>query len=101
MSTLTYAANPALLRTIEANTRYAFRRADICDRGADVANNPGIRSQRGAAPRCRIACRSLDRRPAQFIKTNIEGTYWLLEVALAHWQRLPGARADRFRRTRR
>src|SRR5277367_6469052 len=31
---LTYAANLTSLRPIECNPRYAFRRADICDRGA-------------------------------------------------------------------
>jgi dTDP-glucose 4,6-dehydratase len=40
--------------------------------------------------------RSIDG-PAQFIKTNVEGTCSLLEAALAYWQRLPAARADRFR----
>ncbi|MGH7094625.1 MAG: dTDP-glucose 4,6-dehydratase, partial [Stellaceae bacterium] len=32
-----------------------------------------------------------------FIKTNIEGTYTLLEAALAHWRRLPAAAAAGFR----
>src|SRR6266850_1078562 len=31
---LTYAANLASLREVEANPRYAFRRADVCDRQA-------------------------------------------------------------------
>src|SRR3954466_16291377 len=40
--------------------------------------------------------RSIDG-PSQFVKTNIEGTYLLLEVVLDHWQRLSPARAARFR----
>jgi len=40
--------------------------------------------------------RSIDG-PADFISTNIVGTYTLLEAALAHWRRLPPARAEQFR----
>jgi dTDP-glucose 4,6-dehydratase len=40
--------------------------------------------------------RSIDG-PADFIKTNVEGTCVLLEAALAHWQRLPAERAALFR----
>ena len=39
--------------------------------------------------------RSIDG-PAEFINTNVVGTYVLLEVALAHWRTL-GSRAPRFR----
>src|ERR1700726_2727592 len=40
--------------------------------------------------------RSIDG-PAEFIKTNVEGTCVLLEAALAHWRKLPAERAARFR----
>jgi dTDP-glucose 4,6-dehydratase len=40
--------------------------------------------------------RSIDS-PAEFIKTNIDGTHTLLEAALDHWRRLPAHRAARFR----
>src|SRR6201982_3260643 len=40
--------------------------------------------------------RSIDG-PAQFIKTNVEGTYVLLEAALAQSRRLPPRRAAQFR----
>jgi dTDP-glucose 4,6-dehydratase len=40
--------------------------------------------------------RSIDG-PSAFIKTNIEGTFVLLEAVLAFWQRLPARRAARFR----
>ena len=39
--------------------------------------------------------RSIDG-PAEFINTNVVGTYVLLEAALAHWREL-GARAKNFR----
>jgi dTDP-glucose 4,6-dehydratase len=35
--------------------------------------------------------------PSQFIETNVEGTFALLEAALTYWQRLPLERAGRFR----
>ena len=35
--------------------------------------------------------------PADFITTNVVGTYQLLEAARDYFERLPGARADRFR----
>jgi len=40
--------------------------------------------------------RSIDG-PSQFIKTNVEGTYTLLEATLVHWRRLPAERAAQFR----
>jgi dTDP-glucose 4,6-dehydratase len=40
--------------------------------------------------------RSIDR-PEDFIKTNVFGSYVLLQAALAHWRRLRGERAARFR----
>ena len=40
--------------------------------------------------------RSIDG-PGEFIKTNIEGTYALLEAALDYWRGLPAERAARFR----
>ena len=77
---LTYAANLTSLRPIEGNRRYAFCRADAVLHLAAESH----------------VDRSIDG-PAAFIRTNIEGTYVLLEMALAYWQRLPARRAKRFR----
>jgi dTDP-glucose 4,6-dehydratase len=94
---LTYAANLASLRAIEANARYAFRRADICDRTtiSQLLQEFDPDAVLHLAAESHVD-RSIDG-PAQFIKTNIEGTYALLEAALAHWQRLPAHQAARFR----
>ncbi len=35
--------------------------------------------------------------PAAFVRTNIEGTFHLLEAARAHWQRWPGSERENFR----
>jgi dTDP-glucose 4,6-dehydratase len=94
---LTYAANLGSLRGIAAGPRYAFRRADICDRRAMFALleafDPDAVLHLAAESH---VDRSIDG-PAEFIKTNVEGTCVLLEAALAHWQKLPAERAARFR----
>jgi len=94
---LTYAANLSSLRAVESSPRYAFCQADICDREAigrllcefdpDAVLHLAAESH---------VDRSIDG-PADFIKTNVEGTCVLLEATLAHWQRLPAERAARFR----
>jgi dTDP-glucose 4,6-dehydratase len=94
---LTYAANLTSLRGIDANPHYGFRRADICDRRAvsEIFRDFDPDAVLHLAAESHVD-RSIDG-PAAFIKTNIEGTYILLEAALAHWRRLPAKRGDRFR----
>src|SRR6516162_338108 len=94
---LTYAANLASLRTIENDPRYGFCQADIRDRKTMSALVHDFRPDAilHLAAESHVD-RSIDG-PAEFIKTNIDGTYQLLEAALAHWQRLPPERAARFR----
>ncbi len=94
---LTYAANLASLKPIDNNPRYTFHRADIGDR-------PTIAALLGSfAPDAILHLaaeshvdRSIDG-PGEFIKTNIEGTYVLLDAALEYWRSLPAERAKRFR----
>ena len=94
---LTYAANLASLRAVEGDARYAFRRADICDRAriSEIIREFDPDAVLHLAAESHVD-RSIDG-PSQFIKTNIEGTYSLLEATLAHWQSLPAPRAKRFR----
>lgn len=83
---LTYAGNPESLSDIQAQfpDRYTFIRADICDREAlqDVFRRHGISAV------CHFAAEShVDRSivaPDAFLKTNVEGTFTLLEVAREH-----------------
>jgi len=94
---LTYAANLTSLRSIDGNPLYGFRRADICDRRVV----PALFREFDPDAVLHLAAEShVDRSidgPAAFIKTNIEGTYILLEAALAHWRGLPAKRGERFR----
>jgi dTDP-glucose 4,6-dehydratase len=94
---LTYAANLASLRIIESHPRYFFRRADISDqeRMSELLREFAPDAVLHLAAESHVD-RSIDG-PSQFIKTNIEGTYQLLEATLAYWQRLPRGRAARFR----
>jgi dTDP-glucose 4,6-dehydratase len=94
---LTYAANLMSLRTIADNPRYAFRHADICDRHTML----GLFRDFEPDAVLHLAAEShVDRSidgPSEFIKTNVEGTFVLLEATLAHWRRLSAERAGRFR----
>ncbi len=94
---LTYAANLASLDSVADNARYAFHKLDICD--ADGVNAVLASEQPDGI--LHLAAEShVDRSitgPAAFISTNIGGTYTLLEASRAYWEKLPGARKDRFR----
>ena len=90
---LTYAGNLESLPGAEGNPRYEFHEIDICDAA-------GIRMLLAAARPDGIihlaaeshVDRSIDG-PAEFVRTNIEGTFTLLQESLAYWQRLaPDAR---------
>ncbi|HEX3953736.1 MAG TPA: dTDP-glucose 4,6-dehydratase [Stellaceae bacterium] len=94
---LTYAANLASLKAIENVPHYSFRCADICDRAAiaDLLRDFAPDALLHLAAESHVD-RSIDG-PGEFIKTNIEGTYALLEAAVAYWRGLPAERAARFR----
>jgi dTDP-glucose 4,6-dehydratase len=93
---LTYAGNLASLDAVQGHRRYRFSRADICD-SATIAElfasyDPDAVMHLAAESH---VDRSIDG-PAEFINTNVIGTYVLLEAALAHW-RGPGTGAKNFR----
>jgi dTDP-glucose 4,6-dehydratase len=95
---LTYAGNLESLADLAGNPRHVFSRTDICDRAAlDV--------QFATHKPCgviHLAAEShVDRSihgPGDFISTNINGTYTLLEAARAFWSTLDpvGKAAFRF-----
>jgi dTDP-glucose 4,6-dehydratase len=94
---LTYAANPASLRPIEGHPAYTFAEADICDRQRVAALLGAFAPDAilHLAAESHVD-RSIDG-PGEFIRTNIEGTYALLEAALEYWRGLPAERARQFR----
>lgn len=94
---LTYAGNLDSLAEIMESPGHVFERVDICDfRG--VAR---LFDQHRPDAVMHLAAEShVDRSifgPAEFIRTNITGTYHLLEAARAYWNELGTAGRDRFR----
>jgi dTDP-glucose 4,6-dehydratase len=94
---LTYAGTLASLDSVRGHARYHFSRADICDR----AKITQLFSDFDPDAVVHLAAEShIDRSidgPAEFVTTNVVGTYALLEAALAHWGKLGEARARSFR----
>jgi len=81
---LTYAGSNAATGAVDDHDRYAFERADICDRAAidRIFATYRPRAVLHLAAESHVD-RSIDR-PADFIQTNILGTYTLLETTRAH-----------------
>ena len=94
---LTYAGNLESLHEVEASQRYAFEQVDICD-AAEVSrvfyeHQPDIVMHLAAESH---VDKSIDR-PGEFIRTNIVGTYTLLEQARHYRSTLPAAKNEHFR----
>jgi dTDP-glucose 4,6-dehydratase len=94
---LTYAGNLANLEALAGDARHVFVQGDICDRAL-------VRKLLAAhRPRAIVhfaAESHVDRSiegPAEFMRTNVTGTFSLLEEARAHWQALAGGERERFR----
>ena len=87
---LTYAGNLDNLKECEHNPRYTFVKGDICD--AELVNKlfaeHDIRHVFHFAAESHVDNSITD--PLPFIKTNIEGTFTLLEAARKHWMTAPG-----------
>src|SRR5579862_9510376 len=94
---LTYAANLASLKIVDNDPHYRFQQADIVDRVATAAALAAFAPDAilHLAAESHVD-RSIDG-PGEFIKTNISGTYALLEAALEYWRGLPAERAAQFR----
>ena len=83
---VTYAADPRTLAAVAESERYQFQRLDICEAGAIAQAFAAFRPDGvlHLAAESHVD-RSIDG-PADFIQTNLVGTFTLLEAALA-WQR--------------
>ncbi|MBK0002129.1 dTDP-glucose 4,6-dehydratase [Erwinia sp. S38] len=94
---LTYAGNLESVATVSSDPRYAFEQADICDKSAMAA----IFARHQPDAVMHLAAEShVDRSisgPADFIETNIVGTYVLLEAARQYWSELDASRKEAFR----
>jgi dTDP-glucose 4,6-dehydratase len=94
---LTYASNLDSIPQAAGNPRYAFSKTDICDGPALRALFERYRPQAvmNLAAESHVD-RSIDG-PAEFIQTNIVGTFTLLQEALRYWRGLEPAQRTAFR----
>ncbi|MDB4565471.1 dTDP-glucose 4,6-dehydratase [Akkermansiaceae bacterium] len=94
---LTYAGNLVSLENVQENPRYNFERVDLCDASAvrEVVERTCPDAVMHLAAESHVD-RSIDG-PGEFIKTNILGTFNLLQVALGYWQSLKGDTKENFR----
>ena len=94
---LTYAGNLLNLRELAGDPRFVFVHADIADR-ATVRRT--LAEQRPSAILNFAAESHVDRSidsPGEFVRTNIVGTFELLEAARLHCAGLPAGERERFR----
>jgi dTDP-glucose 4,6-dehydratase len=94
---LTYAGNLESLANVSGNSRYAFEQVDICD----AAELERLFKQYRPELVIHLAAEShVDRSidgPGEFIRTNIFGTYTLLEQSRTYWCQLEGEKRANFR----
>ncbi len=86
---LTYAGNLNNLRAVEADPRYRFAHGDIVDRDflRDLLQRERPRAIVHFAAESHVD-RSIHG-PDDFVRTNVNGTFGLLEEARAYWSALP------------
>lgn len=97
LDALTYAGNPESLAEVDQDPRYHFEHVNICD--IDEVRRVFNEHQPDAIMHLAAEShvdRSIDG-PADFIQTNIVGTFNLLDVAKKYWDDLSGAKKEGFR----
>jgi dTDP-glucose 4,6-dehydratase len=94
---LTYAGNLENLKSLRGHARHLFVQGDIGDRALIDAL---LQKHRPRAVINFAAESHVDRSihgPAEFVQTNVVGTFNLLESVRAHWTQLPGDEQATFR----
>ncbi|TXL66342.1 dTDP-glucose 4,6-dehydratase [Zeimonas arvi] len=97
LDALTYAGNLQNLVSLHDDERHVFVQGDICDR---ALMDSLLAARRPRAIVHFAAETHVDRSihgPAAFMRTNIDGTFTLLEAARAYWSMLPDSAQDAFR----
>ena len=97
LDALTYAGNPDNLAALRGDPRHVFVHGDICDRSL----LDRLFAEHRPRAVVHLAAEShVDRSihgPAAFVRTNVEGTFALLEAARAHWNGMGAAERASFR----
>lgn len=94
---LTYAGNQASLADLKANSNHQWLIGDICE--PQVAQKAFSEFEPDHVMHLAAEShvdRSIDG-PGEFIRTNITGTFQMLQFALGYWRSMEGAAKDRFR----
>lgn len=86
---LTYAGDLGNLKECEGMTNYRFIQGDICDRPLleDIFKRNDVRGVIHFAAESHVD--NSIRAPEAFVKSNIDGTFTLLDVAFRHWMQGP------------
>jgi dTDP-glucose 4,6-dehydratase len=94
---LTYAGNPANLEALSGDARHVFVQGDICDRALvrELLRRHQPRAILHLAAESHVD-RSIEG-PAEFVQTNVFGTFALLDEARAYWQGLAAPQRAAFR----
>jgi dTDP-glucose 4,6-dehydratase len=97
LDALTYAGNMANFAALQGDARHVFVHGDICDR----ALLDRLLAEHRPRALLHFAAEShVDRSihgPGAFVRTNVEGSFALLEAARAYWGELPAAERAAFR----
>ena len=97
LDALTYAGNLESLAEVDNSSRYAFEQVDICN----IADVQAVFDKHQPDAVMHLAAEShVDRSidgPADFIMTNIVGTFNLLDVAKKYWDSLGASKKASFR----
>jgi dTDP-glucose 4,6-dehydratase len=94
---LTYAGNLENLAAVQADPRFSFHRLDINDR---AALEQLLHAHQPRAVLHFAAESHVDRSihgPGEFVRTNVNGTFELLEAVRAYWTGLPATSRETFR----
>lgn len=97
LDALTYAGNLESLKSLDGDARHVFVQGEIGDR---ALLDRLLAEHRPRAVVHFAAESHVDRSihgPGAFIRTNIEGTYTLLEAMRVHWSALPAQEKEAFR----
>src|SRR2546426_1193380 len=94
---LTYAGNPRNLLSISSDTRYSFVKGDVCNRellrGLLKLHKPRAIVHFAAESHVDRSIRG----PDDFIRTNVHGTFCLLEEARTYYEELGPQERNSFR----
>ena len=97
LDALTYAGNPGNLMSLQDDPRHLFVHGDICER----ALVDSLLAEHQPRALVHFAAEShVDRSihgPGAFMKTNVDGTFTLLEATRAYWGALPADAKAAFR----